>query len=224
MLDLELLASKLGAVIVRDEVSSAAAWTVRRKGYATIRLRADEELRRARFTIAHELGHCLLHREHHELRPRCRFATIGERPSIESEANDFAAELLLPSHILRPRCGRPSLDLIHLLLEEFVTTWTATAVNVVRLTEAPCALVLTEYGKVKWAVTSDAWRGPVVRRRTHLPLESAAAAARTTGSPNARVSGPVEGATWGAGVSELLEDAIAWPEWETTLSLLRSGF
>ena len=68
---------------------------------------------RRRFTIAHELGHWVLHRAgQHSL--FCRKAMVtpedtdfekarAERPPlplIEQEANAFAAELLIPAHLL----------------------------------------------------------------------------------------------------------------------------
>lgn len=66
---------------------------------------------RRRFTISHELGHWVLHRERaEEGGVFCRHAAIElpeeERPAlpaIEQEANAFAAEFLMPAELLR-RC------------------------------------------------------------------------------------------------------------------------
>ncbi|MCJ2009587.1 ImmA/IrrE family metallo-endopeptidase [Methylobacterium sp. J-092] len=71
---------------------------------------------RRRFTIAHEVGHYLLHR--HLLPPegiRCKADSVGRGAghAIEKEADEFAAALLMPSHDLRrqidPR-AKPSID------------------------------------------------------------------------------------------------------------------
>ncbi len=58
------------------------------------------------FTIAHEIGHHLLHRKHflsaNETflgKPLCR--EQGEKPGIECQADRFAAALLMPQHIVR---------------------------------------------------------------------------------------------------------------------------
>lgn len=77
---------------------------------------ADEAARskaRARFTIAHELGHWHLHRTGKRDRARfCRpgdvgVATIGLQSSgrLEAEANRFAAELLMPKWMVRERAA-----------------------------------------------------------------------------------------------------------------------
>jgi len=66
---------------------------------------------RRRFTIAHELGHWVLHRDQ-QTRLFCRHGSIdppnpetkAERPplpAIEEEANAFAAALLMPAELIR---------------------------------------------------------------------------------------------------------------------------
>jgi hypothetical protein len=67
---------------------------------------------RRRFTIAHELGHWSLHRtggavwcRSHAVdppdAPRAEPAPRREYPPEESEANEFAAALLMPAHLVR---------------------------------------------------------------------------------------------------------------------------
>ncbi len=74
-------------------------------GYAFIR--GDDMLPRRRFTAAHELGHAVLHRER-----MGRFRADTEKTLLEAddstdelerEANQFAAELLMPEAVLRAR-------------------------------------------------------------------------------------------------------------------------
>lgn len=69
---------------------------------------------RRRFTICHELGHWVLHRPGQDSL-FCRRATVAESeaerrereaerpplPEVEQEANQFAAELLIPARLLR---------------------------------------------------------------------------------------------------------------------------
>src|SRR5690606_13578869 len=59
--------------------------------------RTNRSESRRRFTIAHELGHYMLHRElsHHFL------CSPRDRSRMEREANYFAAELLMPSSEIR---------------------------------------------------------------------------------------------------------------------------
>lgn len=91
--------------------------------------------RRRRFTIAHELGHWVLHRD--EQRSLfCRHGSIedGGRPksaaptqpperpplpAIETEANAFAAALLMPAELLRRRYRELSGDRFEQLCTEF---------------------------------------------------------------------------------------------------------
>ena len=62
---------------------------------------------RRRFTIGHELGHWVLHRDHD--RPLfCRSTIVQpdeetdeDTPDIEEEASAFAAALLMPAELLR---------------------------------------------------------------------------------------------------------------------------
>ncbi len=63
---------------------------------------------RRRFTVAHEIGHWLLHRNKQNDQVFCRSATVDPQedqpksyPPIESEANHFAAALLMPTPLIR---------------------------------------------------------------------------------------------------------------------------
>lgn len=61
---------------------------------------------RQRFTIAHELGHWVLHRNAFLADPEAypvlpRFQRVEDSNAFEQEANAFASELLVPRHLLR---------------------------------------------------------------------------------------------------------------------------
>ena len=67
---------------------------------------------RRRFTISHELGHWCLHREggavwcrSHAVDPEARRRAAAYPPE-ESEANEFAAALLMPAHLVRSHYER----------------------------------------------------------------------------------------------------------------------
>ncbi len=67
---------------------------------------------RQSFTIAHELGHWLLHRDlfisHPERYPMLlRVADTNKTDPLEREANHFAANLLVPEHLLEPIKNAP---------------------------------------------------------------------------------------------------------------------
>ncbi|OKP66789.1 hypothetical protein BTE77_31435 [Ensifer adhaerens] len=67
---------------------------------------------RQRFTIAHELGHWMLHKEAFQADPEAypvlpRFQHVEESNAFEQEANAFASELLVPEHLLKEVRGAP---------------------------------------------------------------------------------------------------------------------
>ena len=66
---------------------------------------------RRRFTIGHELGHWVMHREPGQQSLFCRHAEVDEQErdrsgEIEREANAFAAALTMPAHLLRKHYER----------------------------------------------------------------------------------------------------------------------
>ena len=77
--------------------------------------RNDVPLRRSRFTVAHELGHWICHaHERAEAEPvYCRQADLARDAdrALEREANVFAAELLMPEHVVRQAWAKaPDVD------------------------------------------------------------------------------------------------------------------
>jgi hypothetical protein len=87
-------------------------------GPREIWVNADEARRwppRQRFTIGHELGHWVMHREPGQQSLFCRHSAIDEEDqdtraadsaSREKEANAFAAALTMPAHLIRKHYER----------------------------------------------------------------------------------------------------------------------
>lgn len=70
-----------------------------------ITVNADHSANRQTFTIAHELGHYILHRELYAADPQAykvlrRHPIKAEKDPRETEANTFAANLLVPKDML----------------------------------------------------------------------------------------------------------------------------
>lgn len=103
---------------------------------------------------------------HREPRPRPRdedrkiesFDRTLNRPEIE--ANEFAAELLLPSGVLRKRFNLAEFSLaqISAVAAEFGTSLTATTRSFLMLTDLPCAMVWSVADRARWFVRSDSFR------------------------------------------------------------------
>jgi hypothetical protein len=88
---------------------------LRSKSWAIVVNKANASVRR-RFTIAHELGHLLMHNftaPHADKGFKVRFRNLlSSDGSVreEIEANQFAAELLMPEELLLPRLEELGLD------------------------------------------------------------------------------------------------------------------
>jgi Zn-dependent peptidase ImmA (M78 family) len=88
-----------------DELSGAL---IRKQGEVVIGVNSAHHPNRQRFTIAHEIGHFLLHKGiklhvDEDFRINLR---DGQRNWEEMEANFFAAELLMPSAFVMRNAGR----------------------------------------------------------------------------------------------------------------------
>lgn len=78
----------------------------------SIIVRAQDAMVRKRFTVAHEIAHYLLHRPLFggELIDDALYrSTLSSK--IEAEANAFAADLLMPWHLVRPVANLPLREL-----------------------------------------------------------------------------------------------------------------
>lgn len=122
--DITALATSLGLIVYDDEtMSSGISGMITRdaespSGY-TIAVNANDHYFRRRFTIAHECAHFLKHK-----------AQIGDgitddpmyrselNSQYEFEANNLAADLLMPKHLVLPRIKGGSED-VSGLAEDF---------------------------------------------------------------------------------------------------------
>jgi hypothetical protein len=183
---------------------------------------------RRNFTLAHELGHYLVHRK---LRPdgfECGearvlgFAESDVQRTIEQEADAFASYLLMPLGDYRAQVGQSdmSLDLLAHLANRYQVSHTAAAIKWLDCTPKCAVLVVATNGFVLWC-----WRSKSAKRRRiffergmALPEGSLAAnrslaeAASNAGVELASMVWPVR--------SAVREMAILADHYEMTISLL----
>ncbi|MBL0158848.1 MAG: ImmA/IrrE family metallo-endopeptidase [Bryobacterales bacterium] len=150
----EVPASGFDGALVRSMAGQKGIIAVK----ATIR-----EASRKRFTVAHEIGHFVI--PHH-----CLLKTVCDEKKIDSfdakldrpeiEANEFAAELLLPSTVLSKKFSLQEFSLreISTVATEFETSLTATVRCFLRLTGLPCAMVWSSDNQARWCARSEAFR------------------------------------------------------------------
>ena len=131
---------------------------------------------RTRFSISHELGHYFLDHHHsylaHDGKPHPSLNEFRSLASIEREADAFAASLLLPTHLVRPRVNtcELSLDRIGRIATDFETSHVSTAIRSVRLSHFPCAVAGVRDGQVKWMFPSESLiKGGIYPKRGKLP-------------------------------------------------------
>jgi Zn-dependent peptidase ImmA (M78 family) len=110
-IDVQKIAEQKASVIFKslDEGISGALVPMETSGYVIL-VNDTQAPVRQRFTIAHELGHLMLHAyttTHADRVFRFRDAQSSQGVATEEiEANQFAAELLMPRHLLLERLQR----------------------------------------------------------------------------------------------------------------------
>lgn len=104
----ERLATSVGAVIRYEPLEGELSGMVHRggSGNALIGVNSLHNPRRNRFTIAHELGHLLLHDDELHVDDPIPIGFRNAKSAMatdpkEIEANQFAAELLMPERLIR---------------------------------------------------------------------------------------------------------------------------
>jgi Zn-dependent peptidase ImmA (M78 family) len=104
--DLERVADGLGLKIIYDELSSGIAGGTFKDNSAAVGYRiianARDKKRRQRFTLAHEIAHYVLHRDMlgDGMWDSGRYESpLG--PRYEEQANRLAADILMPSDLVR---------------------------------------------------------------------------------------------------------------------------
>ena len=174
---LEDIAMDRGVLVIVGGIVGSEGRLVRKGKKGIIRVsNAIPEVGRQRFAIAHEFGHWELHDASQWF--VCSAADLRdyERSPIETEANTFASELLMPSHLIRPRCGKaaPNFQLIQGLAEEFNVSLTAAAIRFIRESRHDCVLVASKGREVRWWVRKAERYGVWFRSRQPIDRQSLA--------------------------------------------------
>lgn len=115
---------------------------------------------RINFTLGHEFGHYLLHRQMRELF-QCGQGDLldydsAESKKLESEANSFSSYLLMPMNDFREQVKGQSvgLDLLDHCANRYGTSFTATARKWLEFTDKAAMLVVARDDFICWAYPS----------------------------------------------------------------------
>lgn len=152
--------------------------------YCNLYYSKTPESGRARFTLAHELGHYFID-DHRNALISGKMAAHGSRSDfqskndIERQADTFASILLLPTArlTLRQREVPFGLSGIQALSNEFQTSLSSTAIRYTSLSSRSCAIIRWTQEGVSWMVVSPSMRDQGVHwahiTRNTLPQDSA---------------------------------------------------
>ena len=218
-------AEAVGATIYVDHdlESDELGYCAEIKGKLRIGVNGNDDETRRRFTVCHEIAHRVLGlpSEHSGISAW----SYAKRSPNEILCDVFAAELLLPYKLFKPLVEKSDISLaaIDTLAELAVVSNMATGSRFATLASAPCAFVLAEQGKVRYAARSTALREAKawVPLRADLPEASVAARRRAgivCGSPE-EMEADVWFSDWTRGGS-LLEDARHLKQWDQTVALI----
>lgn len=113
---IERIAKDLGIEIRSGNLDDVSGVLVRRGNSAIIGTNSTQSPQRQRFTIAHELGHFLLHdgiTNHVDRSYRVNYRSVESSQATnveEIEANFFAAAILMPKHMLDAESAELAVD------------------------------------------------------------------------------------------------------------------
>jgi Zn-dependent peptidase ImmA (M78 family) len=188
---------------------------------------------RRAFTVAHEFGHYILHRDLIETDTRfgdgiyCDEESVLQRNGrgIEKEADEFAAALLMPFHDFRqqlPAKERPDFERLSALAKRYGVSLTATILRWLEYTETRAMMIVSNEGFAVWARSSDAAfksRRFIRTKNTVYELPAAATAARREYTEAAKGGFEQPVGAWGF-PEKLVEMCIRAERYDQEITLL----
>lgn len=199
------------------------AWSFRKPtGRWHICVNCAHNPRRQRFSACHEVGHIALGIPADHSAPSWSFS---RRPAGEIACDVFAAELLLPYKLFKPRVDASDIGLaqIDALAEEFDASTVSTGSRFATFTRELCAFVLSEEGFIRYAVRSASLRQAKAWIRPGCPVPKGTYTARIRAGGASTAREEVEPELWfedWEGEGTLYEDARHLGQWDQTLTLL----
>lgn len=183
---------------------------------------------RQNFTLAHELGHYLLHRFAHPGGIQCSGRNMGDwnaaRSLIEAEANTFASYLLMPLDDFRTQIkGRViDIDVMTEISDRYAVSLTATILKWLTITDKRAMLVVSKEGFIDWSWSSE----PLLKsgifyaaRQNVVELPASSLAAQEVDSESGRHGVEHQPGVW-LGSEPVHEMTVFSPGNEMTISLL----
>lgn len=177
---LEDLAFAMGAFVDYKKIWGAQGRIVKaiEKSKAIIIINSDITYGpKRKFVLAHEIGHFLLH---NNIRificDDNDFHDWNRKNREETEANEFAAELLIPQSVLRDKTSgmQPEMSLLKEIARSFGTSVTATLYQFVVNGPVPCCIVFSRNGRIEWFKESSDFNIGYINTSVDVPSQSVA--------------------------------------------------
>ncbi|MDA3859634.1 MAG: ImmA/IrrE family metallo-endopeptidase [Melioribacteraceae bacterium] len=133
-----------------------------------------------KFTLAHEMGHYFNEKEiRNSIFYACTYKDINTynfNKKFETDANEFASELLMPTSWFANATKRRPLnfELLKEVAAQFGTSLTATAIKYVKHGAYPAVLVLSKNGIVEWSFVNEAFPYSWLKKGYKVRKESSA--------------------------------------------------
>lgn len=167
---MDIFVAGLGATLIEIPLKNSDGKIVRGNSKTLIKINSEIQFEeRKRFTIAHEIGHFLLHSKlelevHNENYNTLNWYNTAlhqaKKGIQEWEANDFASELLMPEELIRKETFRKkfSPELLKELSLKFKTSLTSTIYRLLSLDIYPLFVVFINKGVVRyWSKSNNFW-------------------------------------------------------------------
>jgi len=182
---LELFASGLGATVIEKHLVNSDGRIIFGKKHTIIEINQDIEFeQKKRFTLAHEIGHFVLHKGidiHNDTEATTSWFNNKEKQAkngrVEYEANQFASELLMPSTLFyeKQKGKKFSPQLLRDLAIFFKTSITSIVFKYFELGDHPICLFHSHNKTVSYWKWPDGYPHFIIDRTKLEPPEDSVA-------------------------------------------------
>lgn len=158
-IDIEAIAFDSGVEVLYEMLDGCEATLVGVGSNAIATVRPSSSRGRERFSVAHEVGHWMLHRGKSF---QCRVDDIVQNYSanlrFEKEADEFASHLLMPTSIFRPAikaANRPGLNDLQGIADQFDVSLQAVSIRLATLDTLPVIVACYNKAGLKWSIKAS---------------------------------------------------------------------
>ncbi len=179
-IEINKIAFGLGATVIEKPLKNSDGRIVFSKSRTIITINSGIEFTgKKRFTTAHEIGHYCMHRDHFQAHNDTD-ATLQyfKKGHQETEANEFASELLMPEDLFKQEIQGKKFDpeLLRNLADRFQTSITSVAYKYFELGGHPICLFYSFDNKVRYWKRPENYPHYIIDRTKLSPPEDSVAA------------------------------------------------